>query len=210
MKTVFYIFEPLLIHKINLIKKVKMRAKTLCMILIFLLSGWNFIFAQGVQPPSKGKAVVYFVPANSGPDFEYFHQDKYIGAFKANSYLRYECDPGKQLFWASSENKYFLTTELKEDGIYIVMVYATIGGWKSHVQLVPLMIKNNQKDFEWAKNLINKKRPIRISEKKITKMNRKLKDFISLKLNMCNEKWKNEKYFNNMTADMAIPAEAFK
>lgn len=210
MKPVFYIFEPVLIHKINLIKKLKMRTKTVCAILIFLLSGWNFIFAQGVQPPLKGKAVVYFIPANRGTSFEYFHQDKYIGAFKGNNYLRYECNPGKQLFWASSENKSFLTAELKEGGIYIIMVYTTMGGWKNHVQLAPLIVNNNQQDFKWAKKLINKRSPIKISEKTIAKKNEKLKDFIALKLSMYNEKWKKEKYFSNMTADMAIPAEAFK
>jgi|GEM_PF-714487 len=210
MKTIFFIFESLLIDKISLIKNIRMRSRILCTILILLLSGWNFIFAQGIQPPSKGKAVVYFIPANSGANFEYFHQDKYIGAFKSNHYLRYECDPGKQLFWASSENKYFLTAELKEGGIYIVMVYATIGGWKSHVQLVPLVMNNDQKEFKFAKKLINSRRPVSISERKLAKMNLKLKDFIYIKLNMYNERWKLEKYFNNMTAEMAIPEEAFK
>jgi len=97
--------------------------KILCIILIATLSGSSSLFSQGFQPPAEGKSVVYFVRVSGyagAISFEYFHQDKYIGIFKKKNYIRYECNPGKQLFWASSENKEFVTADLKEGGTYII------------------------------------------------------------------------------------------
>ena len=82
--------------------------KLLFIVLIALLASVDTAFSQGFQPPAEGKAVIYFtrVTLYGKPvDFEFFHQDQYIGAFKGDEYMRYECDPGTHLFWASSENK---------------------------------------------------------------------------------------------------------
>lgn len=74
-------------------------------------------FSQGLQSLSTGKAVVYFTRISAygfSTSFEFFHNDQYIGAFKGKNYMCYECDLGEQLFWASTENKEFLTADLKE------------------------------------------------------------------------------------------------
>ncbi len=189
-----------------------MKTKILCIILIATLSGLTSLFAQGFQPPTEGKSVVYFVRVSGyggAVSFEYFHQDKYIGVFKGKNYMRYECEPGEQLFWASSENKEFITADLKEGGTYIVIVNIIMGAWKARVGLSPLSV--NDKDlFERAKKLINKKEPVITPVAKIEKMNKKLKKFISEKLKMYDEKWKNEKNFKHISADMAIPPDEMK
>ncbi len=189
-----------------------MKTKILSIILIATLSGFSSLFAQGFQPPAEGKAVVYFVRVSGWGgvySFEYFHQNKYIGIFKKKNYMRYECDPGEQLFWASSENKEFITADLKEGGTYIVIVNIIMGAWKARVGLNPISV--NDKDlFERAKELINKKKPVITPEAKIEKMNKKLKSFISEKLKMYDEVWKNEKNFKHISADMAIPPDEMK
>ncbi|MBC8320716.1 MAG: hypothetical protein H8E34_08340 [Bacteroidetes bacterium] len=187
-----------------------MKTKLLVIITIIMLSSIFSLFAQGFQPPTEGKAVVYFVRVTHyglAISFEYFHQDKYIGVFKGQNYFRYECDPGEQLFWASTENKEFVTADLKAGGTYIVIVDVIMGAWKARVGLTPISV-NDQKLFERAEKLINKKKPIVTSEAKIENMNKKLNDFITEKLEKYNNDWKNDKNFKHISADMAIPPDA--
>src|SRR5688572_4466904 len=118
-----------------------MKTKLLLLIVIVFFIGSSSVFAKGFQPPAKGKAVVYFVRVTSwggSSSFEFFHQNKYIGVFKKVNYLRYECDPGEQLFWASTENKEFITADLKEGGSYIIIVDVIMGAWKPRVGFNPI------------------------------------------------------------------------
>jgi len=189
-----------------------MNTKVFYIIAFILLVSSSTIFAQGFTAPSHGKAVVYFVRVSGyggAVSFEYFHQDKYIGIFKGKNYLRYECDPGKNLFWASSENKEFVTADLIEGGSYIVIVDIIMGAWKARVGLRPITV-NDSEVFERAKELILKKAPIVTTSDKIEKMNEKLRPFIAEKLKMYNEVWKNEKGFKHISSEMAIPANAMK
>lgn len=170
------------------------------------------ISAKGFHPPSEGKAVIYFVRVTGYGaliSFEYFHQDKYIGIFKGKNYMRYECDPGEQLLWASSENKEFITANLEAGKTYIVMVDVLMGAWKARVGLRPISVKDEQ-DFVKAKRLINKKKPAITSDEIIDEMNIRLKDFIAKKLRTYEDVWKLEKNFNHISSDMAIPEEAMK
>ncbi|MCK7473931.1 MAG: hypothetical protein MZV49_11315 [Rhodopseudomonas palustris] len=133
--------------------------KKLIIVTILLLAAFGDLFSQGFQPPAEGKAVVYFTRVTfygKPVEFEFFHQDKYIGVFSGDEYLRYECDPGTQLFWASSENKEFLTAELEADKIYIVMVDVIMGIMKAHVGLTPVTIDKSE-DIHKAKLLVAKK-----------------------------------------------------
>ena len=111
---------------------------------------------------------------------------------------------GEQLFWASSENKEFITADVEAGKTYIVMVDVIMGVMKAHVGLTPIST-NNSEEFERAKSLINKKPPTITSEEKIAKMNKKLAKFITEKLEMYESTWKNEKNFKHLSADMAIP-----
>jgi hypothetical protein len=188
-----------------------MKTKSLLTIFLLVLFG-GVAFGQGFKPPDEGKAVVYFVRVSSygfAVSFEYFHQDRYIGAFKGENYMRYECDPGKQLFWASTENKEFLTSELQAGGSYIVIVDVIMGFWKAHVGLTPISTADTEL-FQRAKELIFKKPPVEIKEAQVQKMNYKLADFIPEMLNRYETEWKQEHNFKHIAPDMAIPEEAMK
>jgi hypothetical protein len=185
--------------------------KTLLVILILVLCG-GMVVAQGFKPPQEGKAIVYFVRVSSygfAVSFEFFHQDRYIGAFKGENYMRYECDPGEQLLWASSENKEFLTSELKPGGSYIVVVDVIMGFWKAHVGLTPISV-NDAELFRRAKEMINSKPPVDIPEAQIEKMNNKLSEFIPEMLDRYEKEWKQERNFKHISADMDIPGEEMR
>lgn len=187
-----------------------MNTKAIGILVIILFSGFSSLFAQGFIPPTEGKSVVYFVrlSAFGGADaFEYFHQDRYIGAFKGSNYLRYECEPGEQLFWASSENKEFLTSDLQAGGSYIVIVDIIMGFWKAHVGFTPISMNDTEK-FERAKKLILDKKPSITPPEKIEKTNKKLEKFIPEMLKLYEEQWMSEKNFRHISADMAIHIES--
>lgn len=189
-----------------------MKTKTLSLLLILCLSGFCSLFAQGFQPPAEGKAVVYFTRVSiygGTTSFEYFHGDKYIGIFKGKNYMRYECDPGEQLFWISSENKEFITADLKEGGSYIVIIDIIMGAWKARVGANPISVEETEL-FERAKELINNKKAVVTPEKKIEKMNIELAEFITERLKQYEEEWKDVKNFKHISADMAIPPEAME
>jgi len=185
-----------------------MKTKLFLVILVLIFCG-GMAGGQGFKPPEEGKAVVYFVRVSSygfAVSFEFFHQDKYIGAFKGENYLRYECDPGEQLLWASSENKEFLTSELKPGGSYIVLVDVIMGFWKAHVGLTPISVDDTEL-FQRAKGVITGKSPVKIPDAQIEKMNRKLSAFIPEMLDRYEKEWKQDRNFKHIAADMAIPEE---
>lgn len=175
-----------------------------------LLCGIAFqLTAQGFQPPADGKAVVYFVRVSSmgfAINFEYFDGDQYIGAFKGKNYMRYECEPGTHLLWASSENKEFITADLQAGGTYVVIVDIAMGIGKARVGLSPITASATEV-FARAKELVKTEPPQITPQEKIDKMNIKLKDFIAEKLNKYETTWKHEKNFPRISPDMAI-AEA--
>ena len=152
-----------------------------------------------VRPTDYGFAV----------SFEFFNNDKYIGVFKGKNYMRYECDPGEQLIWASSENKEFVTCDLQAGGTYILQVDVIMGAMKARVGFTTFGASDNER-FQRAKDLIMKEPPVEISQDKIDDMNKKLDKFINEQLQKYNDVWKSEKNFKHISADMAIPEEAMK
>lgn len=185
-----------------------MKMKNVFLFLVSMLIVGNLtIFAQGFQPPADGKAVVYFARVTKygkPTGFEFFHQDKYIGIFKGDQYMRYECDPGAQLFWASSENKEFITADLEVGKSYVIVVDVIMGAWKARVGLTPLDISDAE-TWGRVKKLIEKRAPVEIPQAKMDKMNKKLEKFIVEKLEMYESTWKQERNFKHVSADMAIP-----
>jgi hypothetical protein len=188
-----------------------MKTKALLLFMAALIIGFSSAYAQGFKAPAEGKAVVYFcrVTMYGAPtSFEFFHNDKYIGIFNKKNYMRYELDPGEQLLWASSENKEFVTADLKAGGTYIIMVDVIMGAMKAHVGLTP--INASEERFARAKELIQKQPPIVTPQKKIDDMNVKLAKFIPETLGKYNTIWKAEKNFKSITPDMAIPEDMLK
>ncbi|HEY9113416.1 MAG TPA: hypothetical protein VIN10_01870 [Bacteroidales bacterium] len=182
---------------------------------LFLLS--SFILApfycpaQGFYPPSSGKAVIYFVQVTSygSTVFEFFHYDRYIGYMKGKDYIRYECEPGENLFWASSENKEFLTADLKAGGTYLVIVDVVTGFWKNHVGFTPIS-ENDTELFKRAKKVILNEPPFVTPQAKIEKENKKLQKFIAEELEHYENETKNKYNFRHISADMALSASAMK
>lgn len=178
-------------------------------IILFILIGISFADAQGFDMPEEGKSNVYFVRVSGFGGvytFEYFDNDKYVGAFKGKGYFKYELTSGEHLLWVSTENKEFLTADLKEGESYIVIVNIIMGAWKPRIGLEPITVANT-KLFERAKEIIMTKKPSITSKSKIDAMNIKLSDFISEKLRLYNNEWKNEKNFSHISMDMAIPSD---
>jgi hypothetical protein len=188
-----------------------MKKKILFTLLIASVLGSASMLAQGFQAPSAGKSVVYIVRVSSygfAVSFEYFHNDKYIGAFKGKNYMRYECDPGQQLLWISSENKEFIECDLKEGGTYIVLVYIIPGVWKARMESSPISASDER--FEEAKAFIKSEPPVTTPQEKIDAMNKKLEGFIQDQLKRYNAEIKGIKEVDKITADMALPEEAMK
>jgi len=188
-----------------------MKTRLLLTLLLAVVSCFSSLLAQGFTPPTEGKAVVYFVRFTiygKPMTFEFFHNDTYFAELKGKQYLRYECEPGEHLFWASTENKEFMTAELAANQIYVVVVDVITGFFKPHVGLSPISFGDTER-FEKAKELVDRQGPEEFAEKDIEKMNSKLEKFISEQLANYEEK-KGEHDFRHLSADMAIPADALK
>jgi hypothetical protein len=189
---------------------MKTNAFLICVLLLLCVQ--YSVFSQGFQTPSSGKCVVYFIRPeffDRAVKFEYYDNDRYIGGWSGINYMRYECDPGTHLFWATSENKEFMPSELKAGGVYMVNVFAVYGFGKAHVQLSPLP-PNNSALLNQNKNFIKSKASVYESPDKIEKINAKKRKFIEEMLNKYKTEWKDKHNFHQMTADMAIPEDALK
>ncbi|MEM6767282.1 MAG: hypothetical protein AAF655_20255 [Bacteroidota bacterium] len=118
---------------------VKLMQKYWLVILLFSVSIPTF--SQVVVPPSEGKAVVYFVQPSfvgSLDSYRIFDRDNLIGFIWGKNYLRYECEPGERLLWASCENRFFLEASLEANKIYLVEVDTSPGilAVRLHLRLV--------------------------------------------------------------------------
>ena len=85
------------------------------LLILSLLLGTGSLFSQKVvtqeiAKPSEGKSLVYIVKSGAGYliNFRIYDGDKFLGALNGFSYMVYECEPGKHLFWAASENRDFM------------------------------------------------------------------------------------------------------
>ncbi|AXG68902.1 hypothetical protein KORDIASMS9_01120 [Kordia sp. SMS9] len=114
---------------------------------------------EKITPPAQGKAVIYLVRTSSAGsiiNFKYFDGETYLGKFNGRKVFRYECDPGKHIFWARSENVDYVEAELKADAIYLLEVKASFG-------FVKAAVKFNTVDYSDKRQM---KRIFRIFKKK--------------------------------------------
>jgi hypothetical protein len=186
--------------------------KTRLLLLASCLLASTLLCGQGFTPPAEGKAVVYFARVTKfgfAVSFEYFDGNKFIGDFKGKNYMRYECDAGQHLLWISSENKEFITADLKAGGSYIVIMDVIMGAWKARVGATPITSTSGEQ-FDRAKEQILSDAPIVTEQATIDKKNEKLKKFIDEQLKKYEEVWKNEKNFKSITPEMAIPEDSMK
>jgi len=128
---------------------------------------------------------------------------------KGKDYIRYECDPGENLFWASSENKEFLSADLKAGGTYVVIVDVVTGFWKNHVGFTPIS-ENDTELLERAKKVIMKEAPFITPQAKIDKENKKLEKFIAEELEHYEKETKDKYNFRKVSSDMALSERAMQ
>lgn len=115
--------------------------------------------APEIPPTPADKAVVYFVrPSAMGfaINFTYFDSLQVIGRFNGPKYIRYECEPGKHLFWARSENKDFVEADIEAGKIYFIEALVKMGAIKAGVELSPVDPKDTKK-MERILKLMSKK-----------------------------------------------------
>ena len=106
-----------------------------CSFMLSLFAGLN---AQEIPPAPEGKAVVYFVRTSSlgfAINFSYLDSAKLIGRFNGPKYIRYECEPGKHLLWARSENRDYIEADLEPGKIYLIEAVPQMGALKAGVSL---------------------------------------------------------------------------
>jgi hypothetical protein len=111
--------------------------KKLVLILFLVLAG-PAVHSQSFTPPAEGKAAVYFIRISglgSLVDFFYFDSARYIGKFYGNKYMRYECEPGRHLFWAKAENRDYVEADLEPGRIYLLEPLPQMGAMKAGVSL---------------------------------------------------------------------------
>lgn len=149
------------------------------LILFFLLFGQAYMSAQTIAPAPADKAVVYFVrPSTMGlvVNFMYFDNDKVIGKFNGNKYLRYECEPGEHLFWARSESISLVRGNLEAGKIYMIEARPQMGVMVAGVKLVPI----NSADYKMKKikKLLAKKESVELTEEKQMSLQKQVVDTI--------------------------------
>jgi hypothetical protein len=193
-------------------KKIRILTIILCTLLLHQsyaqrTKGWGLIAVkdQGVDNNSipnntRNKVIVYISALEKNPTLiQYFHNEKLIGYTEKNQYLRYECEPGKQLFWSKifpvsrnspkvesfleldleANNEYYLDTRTyTDDGKNIIKSFKKDRGNLKH-ELVLLRDKSAINEF---KELTSKKKPNTYKDKKLRKYNEQLYSQITTSL----------------------------
>ena len=177
------------------------KAITLVCLLLVSFSG----VSQTNDTLSTEKATVYFVRAKAlGAliNFTYFDGDKVIGKFNGPKYMKYECAPGKHLFWARSENKSFVEAELKAGEIYLIEVQPKMGGLKASVKLVP--VNKNDYDLKKIQKLVSKKEAETFTQEELAALQTEMSDIIAKGMEKYSESKEKEKDIAVLTSDMTI------
>ena len=127
---------------------------------VLLLATANSVSSQvNVTPPSEGKAVIYFLrTTNLGAlmNIRYFDNNQYIGKFSGMNFYRYECEPGKRIFWFKAENIDFVEAELEEGKVYLLETNPVIGGFSAGVK-AKLVDTADEKQMKRVNKLLEKK-----------------------------------------------------
>ncbi|AQX52699.1 hypothetical protein HZP84_10805 [Elizabethkingia anophelis] len=142
-----------------------MKIKLIIFALIF-----NSVFAfsqkvveQSIDKPSEGKSLVYFLRYSSTGallNFRLYDGDKFLYKFPYGEYLVYECDPGKHVFWVTSENRDYVDADLEPNSTYVINIQGQMGAFIASVALNP-MNPNEKRDKKWLyKEVKNAKKVI--------------------------------------------------
>ena len=130
--------------------------KNLFCFVLFLTS--ILTFGQSFQKPKEGKALVYFIRSNSIAstlNFRVYDKDIFLGPLPSRAYFIYECEPGKHLFWAASENRDYVEADLDSGKVYVIDLRAKIGLVIAAVGLDPYF-PDNKTHLKRFKKVLNK------------------------------------------------------
>jgi len=106
--------------------------------------------------PVEGKTMVYFARRDASAfliKFSIYDGDLFLGKLGANKYFAYECDPGKHVFMAKSENTSYVEAELEAGKTYVMDTKVRIGVMTAQVKLSPLDRSNKKYEKEKTKFL---------------------------------------------------------
>lgn len=162
--------------------------KYLPLILLFFSS--LVASSQSFTAPSEGKSVVYFIRVSglgSLADFFYFDSAKYIGKFNGTKYMRYECEPGRHLFWAKAENRDYVEADLEAGKIYLLEPLPQMGAMKVGVSLLRIDMKDEKMKKKVMKVLA--KPEVKYTDQELAERAAKLTDTITKGL----ERYRDEK-----------------
>ena len=141
--------------------------------------------------------------------FKIFHNDKFLTEIKSENCFRYECSPGKHLFWSVSENHEYLEAELEAGKTYIIQATVTMGVFKGRGFFTPVSYTDKER-FEKTRTVIMTFPPFIPAEAIVTKMNEKLAKEIRECLQDYETKKKSGTMFNVLPSDMAVPEDLMK
>jgi hypothetical protein len=187
--------------------------KKYLVILLFLSLSFGCIHAQDSLDVSTRKANVYIIRNNftnvvnvlSKHDF--YNNDNYIGSLKGFEYMKYECNSGKQLFWATSENKDFLELDFKPGETYIIKANYPIGIMNGRVKLK--LVTNGSDEYNRLEQKILSRKPVQFTLDQIQKKNIQRKSFILKSLAKYNSKKKELSFrSDSFTSTLPIAAKA--
>jgi hypothetical protein len=173
---------------------------------LFFIMSSVFCFGQDIKPAPEGKAVVYFVRTASAGfaiNFTYFDSAKVIGRFNGPKYLRYECEPGKHLFWARSENRDFVEADVEAGKIYFIEAIPQMGAIKAGVGLQPID-STDAKKIKKILKLIKKKDSESFTPEELAKETRNFKEVIERGLEKYDQEKGNTKKIQRLEKTMHI------
>lgn len=179
-----------------------MNKQLLLLISIFLIALSSI--AQTIEPAPSNKAVVYFTRTSSmglAINFSYFDSTKLIGVFNGPKYIRYECEPGRHVFWARSENKDFVEADLEAGKIYFIEAVPLMGAIKAGVDLQPVY-PDDAKMMKKILKLLSKKAPVSFSAEELEYETARLKDAISRGIAKFEEEKKKGSYIAQLMKHM--------
>jgi len=148
--------------------------------ILFCISITSSASCQVITPAPSDKSVIYFVRTSvlgSAINFSYFDSTKLIGRFNAGKYIRYECNPGKHLLWARSENRDFIEADLQPGKIYFLKANPRMGLAKAQVYLEQVD-PNNPKEMKNILKLMAKRPSEQFTEAKLIEDSKDLQKVI--------------------------------
>ncbi|MBT8282689.1 MAG: hypothetical protein KJO86_03050 [Muriicola sp.] len=171
------------------------------LLLTIFLAQTSLAFAQAPAETST----VYFTRANSlGAliNFTYFDGEEAIGKFNGQGYFIYECEPGKHLFWARSENKSFVEADLEPGSTYLIDVLPRMGGLKASVELVPVDVSDYK--MKRIQKLVSRRDAKTFSAEDLAEIQEDMEEVITRGMDRYEKKQEKEKDIKQLPPEMTI------